>query len=111
MPESWGREIGGMLRGTGIAGRSFKRRHWLRKSCCANDDDDDDDDDDVFAANLNNTYFSLHRRNILSALSSRRRAFAHHSRHVNTTQGTCRWKTIAAVSQNVNFYVRYFHLS
>jgi hypothetical protein len=46
MPGSWQREIGGMLQGTGTAGRSFKRRPWLRMGCCANDDDDDDDDDD-----------------------------------------------------------------
>jgi hypothetical protein len=36
-----------MLQGTGTAGRSFKRRPWLRMGCCANDDDDDDDDDDT----------------------------------------------------------------
>jgi hypothetical protein len=41
MPGSWGREIGGMLQGTGTAGGSFKRRPWLRMGCCANDDDDD----------------------------------------------------------------------
>jgi hypothetical protein len=35
-----GREIGGMLRGTGTAGGSFKRRPWLKMGCCANDDDD-----------------------------------------------------------------------
>jgi hypothetical protein len=39
---SWGREIGGMLKGTGTAGRSFKRRPWLRMGCCADDDDNDD---------------------------------------------------------------------
>jgi hypothetical protein len=33
-----------MLQGTGTAGRSFKRRPWLRMGCCADDDDDDDDD-------------------------------------------------------------------
>jgi hypothetical protein len=38
-------EIGGMLQGRGTAGRSFKRRPWLRMGCCANDDDDDDDGD------------------------------------------------------------------
>ena len=42
MPGSWGREIGEMLPGTGIAGGSLKRRPWLRMGCCANDDDDDD---------------------------------------------------------------------
>jgi hypothetical protein len=47
MPGSWGREIEGMLQGTGTAGRSFKRRPWLRMGCCANDDDDDDDDNDL----------------------------------------------------------------
>jgi hypothetical protein len=46
MRGSWGREIGGMLQGTGTAGRSLKRRPWLRMGCCANDDDDNDDDDD-----------------------------------------------------------------
>jgi hypothetical protein len=45
MTGSWGREIGGMLQGTETAGRSFKRRPWLKMDCCANDDDDDDDDD------------------------------------------------------------------
>jgi hypothetical protein len=35
-----GREIGGMLQGTGTAGRSFKRRPGLRMGCCADDDDD-----------------------------------------------------------------------
>jgi hypothetical protein len=55
MPGSWGREIGGMLQGTGTAGRSFKRRPGLIMGCCADDDDDDDDDDDsLFLA-----YFSL----------------------------------------------------
>jgi hypothetical protein len=44
MPGSWGREIGGMLQGTGTAGRSFKRRPWLKMGCCADDDDDDDDE-------------------------------------------------------------------
>ena len=34
------------MQGTGTAGRSFKRRPWLRMGCCVNDDDDDDDDDD-----------------------------------------------------------------
>jgi hypothetical protein len=33
-----------MLQGTGTAGRSLKRRPWLRMGCCANHDDDDDDD-------------------------------------------------------------------
>jgi hypothetical protein len=51
MPRSWGREIGGMLRGKGTAGGSLKRRPGLEIGCCANDDDDDgdDDDDDLFA--------------------------------------------------------------
>jgi hypothetical protein len=31
-----------MLQGTGTAGRSFKRRPWLRMGCCANDDADGD---------------------------------------------------------------------
>jgi hypothetical protein len=43
MPGNWDREIGGMLQGTGTAGRSFKRRPWLRMGCCANNDDDDDE--------------------------------------------------------------------
>jgi hypothetical protein len=47
MPGNWEREIGGMLQGTGTAGRSFKRRPWLRMGCCANDDDDNDDDDAI----------------------------------------------------------------
>ena len=39
------REVGGMLQGIGTAGRSFRRRPWLKKGCCANDDDDDDEID------------------------------------------------------------------
>jgi hypothetical protein len=35
-------EIGEMLQGTGTAGRSFKRRSWLRMGCCTNDDDEDE---------------------------------------------------------------------
>ena len=42
MPKSWRREIGRMLQGIGIAGESFKRRHWLKTGCNPNDDDDDD---------------------------------------------------------------------
>jgi len=34
-----------MLQGIGTAGRSFRRRPWLKKGCCANDDDDDDEID------------------------------------------------------------------
>jgi len=40
MPGSWGREIGGMLKETETAGRSFRRRPWFKRDCCANDDDD-----------------------------------------------------------------------
>ena len=45
MPRSWEKEIGGMLQGMGIAGRSFKRTLWLKTSCNVDDDDDDDYDD------------------------------------------------------------------
>jgi len=45
MAGSWGREPGGMLQAVETAGRSFRRRPWLKRVCCSNDDDDDDDND------------------------------------------------------------------
>jgi hypothetical protein len=52
MTSPWGREIGGMLQGTGIAGRSFQIRPWLKMGCSADDGGGGGDDDVIYHSNF-----------------------------------------------------------
>ena len=64
MPGNWGREIGGMLQGIGTAGRSFRRRPWLKRGCA-----DDDDDGDYYMWKTRDRYVQQKRVKAVEAES------------------------------------------
>ena len=79
IPGSSGREIREMLQEIGTAGRSFRRRPWLKKGFSANDDDDD-----------NATYKCL--KNVYKLPSHKSLILAANFAFVNAVKLRAKWK-------------------